>query len=306
MSTPAYSTGYTGTDKLGASAWTPQDDRVDTEVSRITAAGGKLMQQAKTDGLAGAQRRGLLNSSMAVGSSQAAVLNAALPMAQQNAAQTAQKNLSSQEYGQSRGLQEQQGQITSGLQKEKFGYDTSLAEQKFGYDTSLSKQGYEQTRGLQEQKFGYDTSLEDQRFGNDSKLSKQNFDQTWAVNDQKLQQEYALADQQATNQAKLSDQDFRQKLGLLDVDNASKEKIASWNVSQYEKDRAMSALTAMEQLYAGEFSSITNNVDMPAEARNTYLNHIGRMRDSTLNLVEQMYGIDLNWASPDEPDLTVY
>lgn len=252
----------------GGSTWTPEDDKVDSEVSRITSAGGPLMQQAKTDGLATAQRRGLLNSSMAVGAAQGAVINAALPMAQQNAQQTATKNLSSQEYGQSRGLQEQQ-----------FGYSTKLAEQKYGYDSRLSDQAYQQSRVLSDQEYQQD-------------LQRTQLKGNW---DSRLQQE------KATQDSALSDQDYRQKIGLLSIDNASKEKIASWNVSQYEKERAMSALTSMESLYASEFNSLANNTDLPAEARNTYLQHIGSLRDSSLKLVEQMYGIDLNWASPGAP-----
>lgn len=241
----------------GGQTWTPENDKVDSEVSRITSAGGPLMQQAKTDGMATAQRRGLLNSSMAVGSAQGAVLNAALPMAQQNSAQTAQKNLSTQEYGQSRGLQEQQ-----------FGYDTSLSDQDFRQKQQLSEQSYKHQLGAIDYQGNWNSRLQVEK---------------------------------AQQDASLSDQDYRQKAGLLAVDNASKEKIASWNVGQYEKERAMSALTAMEQLYAGQFTSIGNNTDMPAETRNAYLQHIASLRDSSLNLVQQMYGINLNWASPGAP-----
>lgn len=241
----------------GGSTWTPENDKVDSEVSRITSAGGPLMQQAKTDGLATAQRRGLLNSSMAVGAAQGAVLNAALPMAQQNAQQTATKNLSSQEYGQNRGLQDQ-----------KYKFDSALSDQAFQQQSVLSNQEYTQKLGLADVEGNWNSRLQQEK---------------------------------ATQDSALSDQDYRQKLGLLNIDNASKEKIASWNVSQYEKERAMSALTSMESLYASEFNSLANNTDLPAEARNTYLQHIGSLRDSSLKLVEQMYGIQLNWASPGAP-----
>ncbi|MBP2230831.1 hypothetical protein J2847_004140 [Azospirillum agricola] len=274
----------------GGATWTPEDDKVDAEVSRITSKGGPLMQQAKTDGLATAQRRGLLNSSMAVGSSQAAVLNAALPMAAQNAAQTAQKNLSTQEYGQSRGLQEQKFGYDKDLSYQDFQQKSNLSDQDFRQNSYLSNQGYQQSRGLQEQKYGYDSALSTQ-----DATQKAGLTQLQGQWDSRLQGEKAATD------AALSDQDFRQKLGLLNVDNASKEKIASWNVSQYEKERAMSALTAMEQLYSSQFNALANNTELPAEARNLYLGHIASLRESSLNLVEQMYGIDLNWASPAAP-----
>ncbi|RJF80954.1 hypothetical protein D3877_12025 [Azospirillum cavernae] len=265
----------------GGSTWTPEDDKVDSEVSRITSAGGPLMQQAKTDGLAGAQRRGLLNSSMAVGSSQAAVLNAALPMAAQNAAQTAQKNLSGQEYGQNRGLQ----------------------EQKFGYDTALSDQGYRQNSALSDQDYRQNASLSDQGYRQNSVLSDQDYRQNQGLTQLKGGWDSRLQEEKSVQDKALSDRDFQQKKALLYDDNVSKEKIASWNVSQYEKDRATTALTAMEGLYANEFQNIAGNVNLPAEARNTYLQHIATLRDSTLSMVEQMYGINLTWASPATPNV---
>lgn len=299
MTSPVQS-GYTAASG-GGSTWTPQDDRVDTEVSRITSAGGPLMQQAKTDGLATAQRRGLLNSSMAAGAAQGAVLNAALPMAQQNAAQTAQKNLSNQEYGQNRGLQEQKfGYDTqlsdqdfrqnSTLQREKFGYDTQLTDQKFRNDSSLSAQDYTQRRGLASQQGDIDAGLQDNRYAHESNLSAQN-----------ANQQGTLSAQEAQQQRTLSDQNFRQTDYINRLDQQSKEKIASWNVGQYEKAQATSALQAMESLYASEFTNIAGNADLPAEARNEYLKHIATLRDSTLGLVQQMYGVNITWASPAAP-----
>jgi len=56
------------------------------EVSKIIAEDSPLMQQARTRGLQSMAPRGLVNSSMAVGASEAAMYDAAVPIAQQNAA----------------------------------------------------------------------------------------------------------------------------------------------------------------------------------------------------------------------------
>lgn len=245
----------------GGQLWTPEDDKVDTEVARITSQDSPLMQQAKTAGLATAQKRGLLNSSMAVGAAQDSVLKTAVPIASQNAGQTFQKNLSTQQFGQQSGL---------------------------------SKQEYEQNRGLQEQKFGFD-----------SNLSKQNFEQSWKLNDQNYNLTYALNDQKFNQDKALSDQDFRQKSQLTQLDNSSKEKIASWNVAAHDKEKAMSALAAMEGNYSEVFRTIAANNQLPAEARNAYLEHIAKLRDSSLNLVKQMYGVDIDWATPVSPNVQV-
>lgn len=266
MATPG-TTGYSSS-ATGGVQWTPQDDRVDTQVQRITATNSPLMQQARAQGQAGMARRGLLNSSMAVGAGQQAVLNTALPMAQQNAAQIAQKNLSAQEYGQNRGL----------------------ADQKFGFDTQLADQAYQNQRGLNEQQFGYST-----------KLNQQQADNTLMLQNKKFEQDWGMLGAQTDAQVRLSGQDYEQKMQLALLDHASKERIAQMNTSSYDREKAMSALAAMEQSYASVFNGIAGNTALPDEARKAYLAHISAIRDSTLSLVEQMYSVDISWASPGAP-----
>lgn len=40
-----------------------------------------------------------------------------------------------------------------------------------------------------------------------------------------------------------------------------------------------------------------SNPELPAATRQQYVNQAGRIRDSNLRLVEQMYGIELAWGS---------
>lgn len=59
---------------------------VSDEVSKIIAEDSPLMQQARTRGLQSMAPRGLVNSSMAIGAADSAMYDAAVPIAQQNAA----------------------------------------------------------------------------------------------------------------------------------------------------------------------------------------------------------------------------
>lgn len=62
------------------------DELAANQVAQITAAGGPLMQRAAGLGLARANQRGLTNSSLSSQAAQAAVLDAATPLALQGAA----------------------------------------------------------------------------------------------------------------------------------------------------------------------------------------------------------------------------
>ena len=180
-------------------AWEPEDDSVATGVARITSQNSPLMQQAKTAGAQQANRRGLLNSTMAVGASQAEVVKAALPIAAQDAQQTAQKNLAQQDF---------------------------------------------------------------------------------------------------TQRGQLSAQEFGQNRQIQAADIASKEKVASMNVAAHDRQYAQAALAASDSAYAQQFNAIAQNHNIPADVRDQYLRGLAQMRDSSINMVQQMYGISLTWQSP--------
>lgn len=69
------------------------DDGVAKRVAAITSGNSDLMKAARTQGLQQSQRRGLGNSSMAIGAAELSALNAATPIASQEASQVAQRNI---------------------------------------------------------------------------------------------------------------------------------------------------------------------------------------------------------------------
>lgn len=85
-------------------------------------------------------------------------------------------------------------------------------------------------------------------------------------------------------------------IGSMDI--GSKEKVASMNVAANDREKATAAAAAMGNSYAEAFRTIASAHDLPADSRDKYLEHLGRLRDSNMNLVEQLYGIDLDWATP--------
>lgn len=106
------------------------DQTVQGQVKSIIDQNSPLMQQAETRSLQNMNTRGLINSSMAVGAGQAAVLDAAMPIASQDAS-TYAKNASDNAA---------------------FTNQFAMANNAQGYDITKNKL-------QQEQKFGYDTAL---------------------------------------------------------------------------------------------------------------------------------------------------
>ncbi len=96
----AYEAAQAEAAKAAAGGWeakpyevTP-DMLVASQIKDIIASGSPLMQQAETNAKLMMQRRGLLNSSMAVGAAQDAVIGQAMPIAQSDAATYAKAGFS--------------------------------------------------------------------------------------------------------------------------------------------------------------------------------------------------------------------
>lgn len=156
--------------------WVPEDDSVQSRLPGLLAKDNPLMTQARTGAAQYANKRGLLNSSIAAGAGEDAALRVALPIASQEAGQAAQKNLAS---------------ITTG----------------------------------------------------------------------------------------------------------SSEKIAGLNVAAHDRQYLASYTAELQKKYGAMFSEIIKNNDLPAAARNKYYEHVSALRDTDLNLAEQIYGVNLDWTS---------
>lgn len=79
--------------------WIPEDDSITPRLTGLLQKDSPLMQQARTGALQFANKRGLANSSIAATAGESAAINAALPIAAQEASQTAAKNLQSTQTG---------------------------------------------------------------------------------------------------------------------------------------------------------------------------------------------------------------
>jgi hypothetical protein len=70
----------------GPKTYTPGEDAfVSNQLTKLLTSGNPYLERARTKALAGANRRGLLNSSMALGAGEAAAIDAAMPVAQADA-----------------------------------------------------------------------------------------------------------------------------------------------------------------------------------------------------------------------------
>lgn len=75
-----------------AGKWIPEDDSVISRLNGLLSSDSSYIQTARAAGQRTAQKRGLLNSSIAAGAAESAAIAAGAPLASQDAQQIAQKN----------------------------------------------------------------------------------------------------------------------------------------------------------------------------------------------------------------------
>lgn len=117
----------------------PTTTSVSDKVAEITSQENPLMKQAKSSGLQTAAGRGLLNSSIAAGAAQNAVISAATPMAQQDVQQEfqAKQNAANQNW--------QAGENTLAREQEK-----ALQQQQQTWQSGETALSREQEKALQQ------------------------------------------------------------------------------------------------------------------------------------------------------------
>ncbi len=119
-------------------------------------------------------------------------------------------------------------------------------------------------------------------------------------------QEQVMQELQAANQRWLAqfDAETRERLQGLDadvrrdmqrLDIQAQERIAALNVGASSRNDAARMATSMELAYSAMLETIMNNPDIPADARQIYMDHANAIRESNMALVEQLFAIDLEW-----------
>lgn len=180
---------------------------IDTRIRGLLSNSNPLFTSARSSGERFANRRGLLNSSIAGQAAQQAIVNVALPIASQESSQENQ-----------RVIQGRDQRFTAG-------------------QTQLER---EQARFLQDR------------------------------------------------QLASSDRQFFGRLG--------EERAANLRGLESERQRGAAALAATaEQNFTTIFTNIANNTQIPQQAREQLLAQASRQRESSLRLIRQIYGIQIQW-----------
>lgn len=271
------------------------DDSVANNVAKLTSEDSKLNQMARTEGLKAANRRGLLNSSMAVGESTDAVLKNALPIAAQDAQTAANKNAAARafEYGMAGQVQQQQFQSGEAIAERGWQTAENIAQRGFlGTQAELDRtlQSTLQANQIQSAE-----AMQIKQIASTEGIEAANraLQKVLQENDIKFRMQEGNLDRAAAVAAQQADIAFRTQQGALD--RQVQQQIAQWNLSASDRQAASSMVATNSANYQNAVANINANTNMSKSARANALTAARNAYNTQMSLTEQMYNVDLSW-----------
>jgi hypothetical protein len=287
------------------------DDDVAKGVQGLIAANSPLMQQANQRGLNTANARGLLNSSIAAGAAQGAVMDRAVPIATATAGFNNAKNLqlagiAAQGDQQKADIAAQMQRLTTqaGFNKELASMDISarmtmqqkdIAAQannlKTANDAEMARLTASMANANAQQQKDIQARMDELKYQTSSQLialDKQ-YQNASALQSQGSQQQLQNTLAQITAQG---DQNMRTQAASIQASMAELQA----NLAAGDRGRALDAAAGLHSTSQQLIASITANPNIPAAERQKWIQFAQQQASIGLNLVEQIQGVNLNYG----------
>ena len=126
-------------------------ETVSGQLNALLSKDSTYMQSARSNAMATANSRGLINSSIAAGAGEKAAIDSSLPIAQQDATTNANANQSAQQANQDLGLTGYKSLLDSAQQATNFGYSTAQNAQNIAGNMQIQNQAQTAASALQKQ-----------------------------------------------------------------------------------------------------------------------------------------------------------
>jgi hypothetical protein len=249
------STGYDAA-KAGLTNWDVQNNQtVQGQMTGLLSANSPLLQQARAASLAQMNQRGLVNSSMALGEGQKAVLAAAMPIAQQDASTFANS-----------------GQFNATAANQNAQFNVGQENQALGFTAQSANQAGSENLAARNQALGFSASAANQAALSNAQSANQAAQFTAGAENQASQQ-YAstinatvskMLDQ--SMQYALANADSTTRIELQQLDATTRQALAATE-AQYKTQ--MQASQSASDIFAQASKNIADtmaNPDLPAYA----------------------------------------
>ena len=259
--------------------WEDEDTSVSGRLTGLLDQDSDYLKSAATTARQGSNRRGLLNSTINTEAVEAARIKAAAPIAGQEASQANERNLLGRQLqfadiSQQRDIESREGMQAADI---------------------ISREG------MQLREIAARADLQTEQLENLTEAQLRDIASREGMQFEELQNLLERQQQDIINQQFMQSLDLATRQLMQGLDIESQTRIAQMNVASSERNAAAALAASLERNYTDLLASIMNNPNIPAADRQRYIDHANQTRDSNMRLVEQMYGISLEWQTPTSP-----
>lgn len=245
-----------------------------------------LMQRAAKKGEREAQAKGLLDSSLASQYSMGAVMDQAIPIAQQEAGAFHEA-----------GMAEYQGKTQAALANLDYENQASLQSLQATLESQLSRQGTVQEDYLQQRKSAFQGLVSSGLSAQEARQRIQEIEKQGMVNSD-------LSAQDAQQQLKLDEQQQAAETYRTELQIEAEEGMA-WNeLTAAEKEVAMNKMNDLGLMYQEAVGNIQMQPELDEDAKTVLLEQQKEIYQANMQVVADMYGIELSWYNPNETGTT--
>lgn len=271
--TTGVQSGNAGQDTNG-NLTTPQNQSVESRIPGLLSSDNPIVQTQVGQATMAANARGLQNSTLAVQAGQQAAEASVLPIASQDAAQTAAQNLSAQGASQSGALGQQQ--ISGTLANT--GLQTQSAQ-------TINTQNVQATAANLNTQITANQQLLTQSLGSQANL------QAAQIAANALLQGQQITATQANLVLSLAN-----TLQNTDLQTKANAAIATMQNTSTVQGQINSGLATAASNYQAAVANINSNTAMTDDARTTALAQAQQSYDNSVNFISTLYSVQLTWT----------
>lgn len=273
------------------------DDSVENRLTGMLQSDSPLMKRAEQQGYQTANKRGLLNSSMAAGAAQGAMIDRATPIATAEAQFANNKNL------QTTDIAAQMDRLTTqaGFTKELTVMDNvaQMERVQFSANEEMKRLQASMANANEQQRVAIKAQMDQLVYSTNAQIHALNVQASHASNLQaqgSTQQMERMRLESANTLKQIQaqgDQEMRRTSATLD---ASMKEL-QLTVSSGDRNAAMNAAAALHQSSQQLQQSIISNPEIPAAQRNQWLTYAQQQAAIGVNLINQVQGVGINYGS---------
>lgn len=254
-------TAATFTPGEATTATTAPDALVENRVKGIIDQNSPLQQQSEARSLQRAAQRGLVNSSMAVTAGQAALYDAALPIAQQDASTVAAQGRANQDAKNQFGLANMQEQNQTSR------FNTAETNKSDQFNTAEANT----------------TARLNTTEANKASLANAEMTNQMAAQNAKTQ-----------NDALMQQRDNQNKLALQTMDSQTRTNLVNIEANYKTLMQASQSASDMYSQTLQAISNIQNNKDLDAASRNYLIDQQTKLLQNGLNLIGSVNNLNMS------------